>query len=93
MATAIARASTRKDHCMPKTHAKVSKADQRVEASESSRVPNFLAKIYELVDDNTNEYIYWNPTGKGFVVDQPNKFSELILPLYFKTNQFASFVR
>ena len=62
-------------------------------------MPNFLAKVYEIVDASgrckadQEAHIYWNPAGKGFIVDKPNKFSEEVLPHYFKTNQFSSFVR
>ena len=59
----------------------------------SFRVPTFLAKVYELVDDASNRYIFWNRTNDGFIVQNANKFSEEVLPHYFKTNQFASFVR
>lgn len=39
------------------------------------------------------EIISWNEDGKAFKVKKPNEFAEKVLPKYFKTNNFASFVR
>lgn len=57
-------------------------------------IPSFLVKTYDLVSDpSSNEVICWNPEGNGFIVLQVNKFSEEILPKYFKHNNFSSFIR
>ncbi|XP_059644033.1 heat shock factor protein HSF24-like [Cornus florida] len=54
----------------------------------------FLTKTYELVEDgSTNDVISWNPSGDGFVVWKTAEFSEVLLPNYFKHNNFSSFVR
>ena len=34
----------------------------------SYRVPTFLAKVYELVDDSSNRFIFWNESNDGFIV-------------------------
>ncbi|CAH8354913.1 unnamed protein product [Eruca vesicaria subsp. sativa] len=54
----------------------------------------FLTKTFEMVDDpNTNHIVSWNRGGISFVVWDPHYFSATILPLYFKHNNFSSFVR
>ncbi|RID47815.1 hypothetical protein BRARA_I04380 [Brassica rapa] len=54
----------------------------------------FLTKTFEMVDDpNTNHIVSWNRGGISFVVWDPHSFSANILPLYFKHNNFSSFVR
>jgi len=84
----------KKNRCRKLVQVNQDSTDQRVD-DLTSRVPNFLAKVFEIVevsteaierDPNHKAHIFWNPNGKGFIVDQPNKFSEEVLPLYFKTN-------
>ncbi|KAG8385394.1 hypothetical protein BUALT_Bualt03G0038500 [Buddleja alternifolia] len=58
-----------------------------------SSPPPFLVKIYEMVDDiETNSIISWSSTGTSFIVWDYIKFSAEILPKYFKTTIFSSFV-
>ncbi|KAH6775270.1 hypothetical protein C2S52_012831 [Perilla frutescens var. hirtella] len=37
--------------------------------------------------------VSWNSEGNGFVVWSPAEFSKLLLPKYFKHNNFSSFIR
>lgn len=54
----------------------------------------FLTKTYQLVEDpNTDEVISWNETGNTFVVWKTAEFAKDLLPIYFKHNNFSSFVR
>ncbi|VVB06716.1 unnamed protein product [Arabis nemorensis] len=54
----------------------------------------FLTKTFQMVDDpNTNHIVSWNRGGISFVVWDPHLLSATILPLYFKHNNFSSFVR
>ena len=41
----------------------------------------------------SSSVISWNSEGNGFVVWSPAEFSDLMLPKYFKHNNFSSFVR
>jgi hypothetical protein len=58
----------------------------------------FLLKTYDLLEEGSEEkdgikIVSWNEEGNGFVVWSPAEFSELILPKYFKHNNFSSFIR
>ncbi|KAL2467260.1 Heat stress transcription factor B-4 [Abeliophyllum distichum] len=44
-------------------------------------------------DSESKRIISWNSQGNGFVVWSPAEFSELMLPKYFKHNNFSSFIR
>ncbi|XP_055805829.1 heat stress transcription factor B-2a-like [Solanum dulcamara] len=59
----------------------------------------FLSKTYDLLkeqeEENNNniKVVSWNGEGNGFVVWCPDEFSEVMLPKYFKHNNFSSFIR
>ncbi|CAN4078944.1 unnamed protein product [Withania somnifera] len=55
----------------------------------------FLSKTYDLLEEQeeNNKVVSWNGEGSGFVVWCPAEFSELMLPKYFKHNNFSSFIR
>lgn len=62
-------------------------------------VAPFLVKTYDLVEEGgeaeerKRSVVTWNEEGDGFVVWRPAEFSEMILPRYFKHNNFSSFIR
>ncbi|XP_072013544.1 uncharacterized protein [Amphiura filiformis] len=60
----------------------------------SSGVPQFLTKLWLLVDDSSTDHlIRWGQEGDSFlVIDQPC-FAKEVLPQFFKHNNMASFVR
>ncbi|XP_015064197.1 heat stress transcription factor B-2a-like [Solanum pennellii] len=60
----------------------------------------FLSKTYDLLEEQEEEnsnsnikVVSWNGEGNGFVVWCPDEFSEVMLPKYFKHNNFSSFIR
>lgn len=59
-----------------------------------TNVPAFLAKLWKLVEDpETNDLICWNDDGTSFVIHNQAQFCRELLPLYYKHNNMASFVR
>ena len=64
--------------------------------SESScgNLPGFLLKLVSLLDaPKFSEHVWWSEDGKSFVIKDPAAFTKIVLPAYFKHNNFQSFVR
>jgi len=77
-----------------KTNVVATNTKKRKEAPSSKTRPAFVMKIWSMVNDPANhDYIRWNDNGKTFQVFHREEFMKLILPKYFKHNNFASFVR
>lgn len=54
----------------------------------------FLEKLYEiLMDDQFENYITWCTDGKSILIKRVEEFSQIVLPKFFKHNNFQSFVR
>ncbi|XP_068655444.1 heat stress transcription factor A-5-like [Aristolochia californica] len=54
----------------------------------------FLLKTYDMIDDSsTDDIVSWSSNKNSFVVWNPAEFSRLLLPTYFKHNNFSSFIR
>ncbi|XP_055380838.1 heat shock factor protein isoform X2 [Condylostylus longicornis] len=57
-------------------------------------VPAFLAKLWRLVEDpETNNLIYWSKDGRSFIIQNQAQFARELLPLNYKHNNMASFIR
>lgn len=74
----------------------------RMETSAASGGPGglgggpapFLIKTYDMVDDSsTDEIVSWSDNKNSFVVWNPPEFARLLLPTFFKHNNFSSFIR
>lgn len=64
------------------------------EGNSGGAPPPFLTKTYEMVDDPlTNSIVSWSQSGLSFVVWDPPEFARELLPIFFKHNNFSSFVR
>ncbi|CAH2046560.1 unnamed protein product [Thlaspi arvense] len=54
----------------------------------------FLTKTYNIVEDSsTNNIVSWSRDNNSFIVWEPETFALVCLPIYFKHNNFSSFVR
>lgn len=59
-----------------------------------SNVPAFLVKLWKLVEDPSCDHlIKWGNTETSFIIRNQAEFSKELLPLYFKHNNMASFIR
>lgn len=57
-------------------------------------VPAFLAKLWRLVEDpETNDLIAWSTDGRSFIIQNQAQFAKELLPLNYKHNNMASFIR
>jgi len=67
---------------------------QPLEGIHETGPPPFLTKTYDIVEDSTtNHVVSWSRGNNSFVVWDPQAFAMILLPRYFKHNNFSSFVR
>ncbi|XP_015919486.1 heat shock factor protein isoform X2 [Parasteatoda tepidariorum] len=65
-----------------------------IEYGTTTHVPAFLTKLWKLVtDESCDELICWSLAGTSFIIYDEIRFSKELLPMYFKHNNMASFVR
>uniref|UniRef100_A0A7N0RF51 HSF-type DNA-binding domain-containing protein n=1 Tax=Kalanchoe fedtschenkoi TaxID=63787 RepID=A0A7N0RF51_KALFE len=74
----------------------------QLSCSGKARCPApFLSKTYDLLEEagdagegrNGKKIVSWNANGDGFVVWCTSEFADILLPKYFKHNNFSSFIR
>lgn len=65
-----------------------------IEYGTTTHVPAFLTKLWKLVTDvSCDDLISWSLAGTSFIIYDEIRFSKELLPMYFKHNNMASFVR
>ncbi|XP_037084799.1 heat shock factor protein-like, partial [Pollicipes pollicipes] len=68
--------------------------DKTMHSAISSSVPAFLAKLWAMVnEESTDSVIGWTEDQKSFYIRNQSVFSMELLPVYYKHNNMASFVR
>jgi hypothetical protein len=55
--------------------------------------PLFLLKTFAIVNNGPPDVVAWSETGDSFIVKDHTRFSEEVIPSYFKHSKFSSFVR
>lgn len=84
-------------------------SSRRGDRSAGAVIPAFLKKTYDILEsDENSDYIAWDDTGASIIIIevretllfksmphgvQPERFSNVVLPQYFKHSNYASFVR
>ena len=67
--------------------------EKRVKKIKKSKSNNFLLSTYKMLEEKeNNKIVSWKKDKKSFIISDPEKIAS-ILPKYFKTKNFASFVR
>jgi len=59
---------------------------------QSKNLNRFIAKLYRIINSD-EPTVRWVPGGQKFLILDPKKFSQTVLPKYFKHSKFTSFVR
>ena len=55
---------------------------------------SFLSKLYDIINDDKNKKsIHWNEDGTCIIISNVTKFSNEVLPKYYKHNNYSSFIR
>lgn len=62
-------------------------------SDQAQDIPIFLRKTYHMVDTCDPSIACWSEDGETFVVKDPVKFEQQIIPQFFKHSKFSSFVR
>lgn len=76
----------------------MSRTQKRTKANQA---PTFISKLYEMVEVNSvktqdrshMDVLAWTSSGDSFAIKNISKFTDEILPIYFKHRNFASFIR
>jgi len=73
------------------------KSNKSIKGKKTTRktgeCPIFLRKTYLMVDSCDPKIATWSEDGETFIVKNPDSFASVVIPQYFKHNNFASFVR
>ncbi|KAJ4968043.1 hypothetical protein NE237_014744 [Protea cynaroides] len=64
-----------------------------MEDLNETRLPHFLTKTFDIVDDrSTNHVVSWSTAGNSFVIRDPRIFSMILAPTCLKLNNLSCFV-
>jgi len=60
---------------------------------EAAGCPIFLRKTYHMIDSCNTSIGSWARDGETFIIKDPDTFAKVVIPQFFKHNNFSSFVR
>ena len=67
---------------------------KRTKSKKIIKRKSFLSLLYEILNDlSYNDIISWNIDGNGIFIKNVSKLCEIILPKFYKHNNYSSFVR
>ena len=67
---------------------------QKDKYKKKGEYPNFLLKLYQILENESyKDIIHWTDDGKYFIISNLHDFTEMILPKYYKHNNYSSFIR
>lgn len=78
--------------CKPQTTGKLIPEENQKMDVRHNYSNRFVSKLFHIVDSD-EPAACWVPGGKIFLILDVQKFSETVLPKYFRHNKFTSFVR
>ena len=68
--------------------------NKKVTRSRKRRTKSFLSKLYEILNEiSYKDIISWNMEGNGILIKNISSLCKIILPKYFKHNNYSSFIR
>ena len=67
---------------------------KRINTSKVKKSKSFLLSLFDMLNDtNYKEIIYWSSKGDSIIIEDVDKFSNIVLPNFFIHNKYSSFVR
>ena len=67
---------------------------KRTKSTNLNKNNSFLFKLYDILkDSHCKEVINWNNDGNAILIKDRYKICEIVLPKYFKHNNYSSFIR
>ena len=55
--------------------------------------PLFLRKTYQMLESSPKAIAAWSVKGDSFLIKDPDRFAQTVIPQYFSHSNFSSFVR
>lgn len=67
---------------------------KKFEYRTTSKSKSFLSKLYDILNNlEYEDIISWNINGTGIIIKNVIRFCEIVLPKFYKHNNYSSFVR
>ena len=67
---------------------------RRTKYNKGKKASVFITNLYKILEDSTNHiHINWCDDQESFIILNISRFSETVLPKYYKHSNYSSFVR